>query len=263
MAGRNAQFGGHIALFVALSLGAASTMAGYDVYSHDDTTLTFNLDVAAASFQGEDSWFGESSSFLGEPTNQWGEFGVEPRLSLETPLGGGTVFGQVSGVYTATFSDDASGLTIDSDSDDAQLEQGHLGWKTGELFGEGYTTSFSVGRQDYKIGSGMLIADGGSDGGEFGGWYLGMRKAFMESAIARIEGNGLLAGSLPHREPPASRRHPRQGLRRQPRVHLLRDHEARWHLDGRRCRNRPASTSWTSTTHASTGAARAHSKVSD
>lgn len=193
MTSKRSQFGGRTALFIGLSLGAASTMAGYDVYSNDDTKLTFNLDVAAASFQGEDSWFGESSSFLGEPTNQWGEFGAEPRLSLETPLAGGTVFGQVSGVYTATFSDDASGLTINSDADDAQVEQGHLGWKTGELFGEGYTTSFSVGRQDYKIGSGMLIADGGSDGGEHGGWYLGMRKAFMESAIARIEGNGLLA----------------------------------------------------------------------
>lgn len=189
MAGRNAQFGGRTALFIGLSLGAASTMAGYDVYSHDDTTLTFNVDVAAASFHGKDSWFGESSSFLGEPTNQWSEFGVEPRLSLQTPLAGGTVFGQVSGVYTATFSDDASGLNIDNDSDDAQLEQGHLGWRTGELFGEGYTTSFSVGRQDYKIGSGMLIADGGNDGGEFGGWFVGKRGAFMESGIARFDGD--------------------------------------------------------------------------
>jgi hypothetical protein len=181
------------ALCVALGLAASSAMAGYEVYNKDSTKLTFNLDVAAASFQGEDSWFGASSSFNGEPTNSWGEFGVEPRLSLEMGLGSGTLFGQVSGVYTATLSDDASGLTIhNGDSDDAQIEQGHIGWKTEQWLGDGYTTSFSVGRQDYKIGSGLLIADGGSDGGEYGGWYLGLRKAFMESAIARVEGNNLL-----------------------------------------------------------------------
>ena len=41
-------------------------MAGYDVYSNDDTRLTFNLDVAAAGFDDKDSWFGESESFLGD-----------------------------------------------------------------------------------------------------------------------------------------------------------------------------------------------------
>ena len=181
------------ALLLGTTLEAACALAEYDLYSKDDTKLTFNLDVVAASFQGKDSWFGESTSFLGAPTNGWGELGAEPRLTLETGLGSGTLFGQVSGVYTATISDDASGLTIhNGDSDDAQIEQGHVGWKSDQLIGNGYTTSFSVGRQDYKIGSSLLIADGGSDGAEHGGWYIGMRKAFMESAIARVEGNNLL-----------------------------------------------------------------------
>jgi hypothetical protein len=43
------------------------------------------------------------------------------------------------------------------------------------------TFSISIGRQDYVIGSGLLIADGGGDGGERGGWYLLIRptKSFM------------------------------------------------------------------------------------
>ncbi|MBK7728720.1 MAG: alginate export family protein [Gammaproteobacteria bacterium] len=180
-------------LLTGASLCTLPAFAGYDVISSDETRLTFNLDAVAASFQGEDSWFGESKSFNGEPTNSWGEFGVEPRLTLETGLGGGTLFGQLSTVYTATHSDDASGLTIGTgDSEDLNLEQSHVGWKTGQWL-DGYTTSFSMGRQDYQIGSGMLIADGTSDGGgEYGGWYIDMRKAFIETGIARIEGKGLL-----------------------------------------------------------------------
>ncbi len=99
-------------LLAGSALCTLPAYAGYDVIASDDTKLTFNFDAVAASFQGEDSWFGESKSFNGEPTNSWGEFGVEPRLTLATALGGGTLFGQLSVVYTATHSDDASGLTI-------------------------------------------------------------------------------------------------------------------------------------------------------
>ena len=35
MTSKKAQFGGRTALFIGLSLGAASTMAGYDVYIWD------------------------------------------------------------------------------------------------------------------------------------------------------------------------------------------------------------------------------------
>jgi hypothetical protein len=39
----------------------------------------------------------------------------------------------------------------------------------------------------------LLINDGGSDGGENGGWYLGMRKAFQESVLASLESSTVLA----------------------------------------------------------------------
>jgi hypothetical protein len=196
MANRRPHRGARTALFIGITLGTASAMAGYDVYSKDDTKLTFNLDAVAAAFDNQDSWFGESNAFLGNNTDNWGEFGIEPRLSLELPVGKGTVYGQVSGVYTSTLSDDASGLTIGlgEEADHANVEQGHLGWKVDNVFGglENDTFSISAGRQDYSIGSGMLINDGGADGGEHGGWYIGMRKAFKESVIARLKSDELL-----------------------------------------------------------------------
>ena len=194
MAARQPHRGARCALFIGITLGTASAMAGYDVYSKGDTKLTFNFDAAAAAFENKDSWFGESNSFLGNTTDNWSEYGVEPRLSLQVPVAGGTVYGQLSGVYTATDSDDASGLTIDSDADDFNTEQGHLGWKTDNVFDGLENDSFSIsgGRQDYKIGTGMLIADGGSDGGHYGGWYLGMRKAFKGTVIASLKSDEML-----------------------------------------------------------------------
>jgi hypothetical protein len=178
------------------SLFTSAALAEYELYSRDGTKLTFNADFVAAGFLNDDSWFGESKAFLGANTDSWLEVGVEPQFSLETPLSGGTFFGKVSVVYTDTFSDDASGFTIGAnDTYHIGLEQGHIGWKKGDLFAglDDDVFSISIGRQDYNIGTGFLINDGGGDGGNRGGWYLGMRKAFKNSAIVRLSSKELLA----------------------------------------------------------------------
>jgi hypothetical protein len=183
-------------LVSSTSLFTSAALAEYELYKKDGTTLTFNADLAVVGFLNNNSWFGESESFLGDDTDSWLELGFEPQLALETPLGGGTFFGKLSAVYTNTFGDDASGLTIDADdTHDLRVEQGHIGWKKGDLFSglEDDTFSISIGRQDYVIGTGLLIADGGGDGGDRGGWYLGMRKAFKNTAIVRLASKELLA----------------------------------------------------------------------
>jgi len=184
-------------LLVSASLFTPSAaLAEFDLYNRDGTKLVFNADLAVVGFLSNNSWFGQSESFLGADTDNWLELGFEPQLSFETPLGKGTFFGKLSGVYTDTFGDDASGLTIGlDDTHDWTLEQGNIGWKTGDLFSglEDDTFSITIGNQDYLIGTGLLIADGGGDGAERGGWYLGMRKAFKNSAIVRLASKELLA----------------------------------------------------------------------
>ena len=183
-------------LLSSASLFTSAALAEYELYSRDGTKLTFNADLAVAGFLNNNSWFGESESFLGDDTDNWMELGFEPQLSLEMPLGKGTFYGKLSAVFTDTFGEDASGLTIGADdTHDASVEQGHIGWKMSDLFSglEDDTFSLSIGRQDYVIGTGLLIADGGGDGGDRGGWYLGMRKAFKNSAIARLASKELLA----------------------------------------------------------------------
>jgi len=183
-------------LLSSASLFTSAALAEYELYSRDGTKLTFNADLAVAGFLNNNSWFGESESFLGDDTDNWMELGFEPQLSLEMPLGKGTFYGKLSAVFTDTFGEDASGLTIGADdTHDASVEQGHIGWKMSDLFPglEDDVFSISIGRQDYVIGTGLLIADGGGDGGDRGGWYLGMRKAFKNSAIARLASKELLA----------------------------------------------------------------------
>jgi len=174
----------------------SAALAEYELYNRDGTKLTANADLAVVGFLNNNSWFGQSEPFLGDDTDSWLELGFEPQLSLEAPLGKGTFFGKLSAVFTDTFGDDASGLTIGADdTHDASIEQGHIGWRMSDLFPglEDDTFSITIGRQDYVIGTGLLIADGGGDGGDRGGWYLGMRKAFKNSAIARIASKELLA----------------------------------------------------------------------
>jgi hypothetical protein len=182
-------------------------MAAHKLYNKDETKLDLNFTVVGAQFINQDSWFGESENFLGGDTDDWAEFGAEPGLAFEMGLGGGTLFGEVSGAYTTTAGDDASGLTIgNDDADDMSIEQGHLGWRMGDLFSglEDDTLSVSIGRQDYSIGTGMLINDGGSDGGTRGGWYLGMHKAFQNSAIVKLGSKTLKAEAFTLKNNPRS-----------------------------------------------------------
>ena len=178
------------------ALMPAFAAADHELYSNEESKLVLKFNTAGAYFLNSDSWFGQSEAFLGADTDTWGEFGAEVGLAWEYTSGQSTFFAELSGLYTATGGDDASGLTIgEDDSDQANTEQAHIGWRYDDpLAGlEEDTFSLSVGRQDYLIGTGLLIADGGSDGGEDGGWYLGMRKAFQETVIASLKSNSLVA----------------------------------------------------------------------
>lgn len=169
--------------------------AEVELFKSDDTKLVLSGTFIGAGFVNPGTWFGESESFLGGDTESWSEFGTEFGLGFEHTSGKSTVFAALSGLYTSTGHNDASGLTIGlHKTSQADVEQAHIGWKLDDPFEglEDDSFTLSVGRQDYLIGSGLLIADGHSDGGERGGWYIGMRKAFQETVIASLDSRSLL-----------------------------------------------------------------------
>src|SRR5688572_12561002 len=154
------------------------------------TELVLNADMVGAWYRSDDAWFGESEPFVGAKVDQWADFGVEPALSFNTRAGRGSLFAALSGVYASTVGDDAAGSTVGFDETDSlTLEQAHVGWRVDDILGalDGETLSIAVGRLDYSIGTGLLVDDGGADGAERGGWYLGMRKAFAQSFVASLD----------------------------------------------------------------------------
>ncbi len=191
MNARNGQIAGAL-LAVGAVVAPRLVLAEHELYRDEDrgTKLDFTLNLAGAWYGGKDSWFGQSEAFLGASTDTWADIGAAPGLTFETRAGKGTFFGAVSAVYTSTAGDDASGLTVGLDKkSELTLELGNVGWKAEDLFDalEGDTFTITVGRQNYNIGTGMLINDGAEDGGERGGWYLAMRKAFTEAVVASLD----------------------------------------------------------------------------
>jgi hypothetical protein len=188
MNGPNAKVAGAL-LAVAAAIAPRLVRAEHELYSDEQraTKLDFTLDLAAAWYGGKDSWFGHSEAFLGASTDTWADIGAAPGLTFETRAGNGTFFSALSAVYTSTAGDDASGLTVGLDKkSELTLELGNVGWKADDLFG-GYSFTATLGRQNYNIGTGLLINDGAEDGAERGGWYLAMRKAFTKALVTSLE----------------------------------------------------------------------------
>jgi hypothetical protein len=185
-----------LACLLATNLCAGTALADYTLYEANDTKLDLQLTVVGAQFGQDQSWFGESQSFLNASEDHWTEFGTEFGASFESQLLGGTVFGEASGIFTDQSGDDASGITAtEDDVSQTTLEQAHLGWKTTDTISglEESTVTVKLGRFDYSIGTGMIIVDGGSDGGDRGGWYIGMRKAFQNAGMVSLDSKRLKA----------------------------------------------------------------------
>ena len=182
-----------LCLVVAGALAKATDVLGEHTLHRNDATgatVVLNADVVAGWYFSDDSWFGESEAFLGAHVDQWADFGVEPALSYETRAGRGNLFAALSGIYATTVGDDAAGSTVGlGDTASLTLEQAHVGWRVDDVVPalDGDTFSITAGRLDYGIGTGLLIDDGGADGGDRGGWYLGMRKAFARSLVASLD----------------------------------------------------------------------------
>jgi hypothetical protein len=196
------------ALLPFLGLAPPSAQAEIDltIVRDGDSYLKPTLQMDAGFFYESNAWFGESRANAGDHVGFWSEFGVMPGLEGALDLGAsGTLRGRVSGVWTTTqFGLDAAGSNFDDrHPSELTLEDAYLGWSSGELFPSLGTDAIdlSVGSQRYQVGSGFLFWDGGTDGGsERGGYWLGMRKAFEMTAIARLK-TGPFLGELVYLRP--------------------------------------------------------------
>ena len=176
------------------------------LWSDGDSHLKPTVQIDSAFFAESNAWFGESRENAGDHVGQWAEFGVMPGLEGVLSLGAnGALRGRVSGVWTTTqIGLDAAGSNFDDrHPDDLTLEDAYVGWSSGDLFPSLGTDAIdlSFGSQKYQVGSGFLFSDGGTDGGsKRGGYWLGMRKAFQLTAIARLT-TGPFTGEVVYLQP--------------------------------------------------------------
>jgi hypothetical protein len=124
--------------------------------------------------------FAPSSGF--DPNATWLEGYIKPGLSFTQSLGGLALYGKASAVASGTLGVDAYDT---GNTGGVTLEEGYLGLRTES---ETSSPSFdvSLGPREFKAGTGMLLANGGSSGFERGALKLGPRKAWEQAAIGRL-----------------------------------------------------------------------------
>lgn len=178
--------------FAWLTISALPAMAQINLYESDDIEIDVGLDAATAVFVQSNPWFGESEANIGVDSNSWVEFAIEPQLYLTIKnILGGELSAGISGVATKTYGESADGFAAGiDDPGKATLEKLYVGWKT-ELGGDDFFEIMG-GDFDYEIGTGFLIIDGGRDGGDRGGFYLGARSASRSSGLVRLQKGDLL-----------------------------------------------------------------------
>jgi hypothetical protein len=149
------------------------------------------LASGVAYFTQDSSWYGRSTANLGRNSDRWTEGYLTPGLGAELDLADhGRINAGVSVVGAFTHGTDAAGTNVDENTPtDVALDQAWLGWNSSSLFAEELgedAIDLSFGRQDFDLGSGFLISEGATNGGDRGAYWLAPRDAFAMSAIAKL-----------------------------------------------------------------------------
>jgi len=167
---------------------------------------TFNLDAGLGSFGFAHSLYTDvKPDPSGDLSDNWFESYVKPALSGTVHAGKGTFFGKISAVGERTYA--APPPLVGSEASSFMIEDLYIGWRSGKALGVGEDAlEFTFGRAQYKIGHGLLLWDGGGEGGTRGGFWSNGRKAWALAGVARYHAkkNTLEAFYLDRNEVPES-----------------------------------------------------------
>ncbi|WP_422732756.1 hypothetical protein [Marinobacter azerbaijanicus] len=188
-------------------VGLSAPASAYNFYKQDGTELNLDIEAMLGVFSSQEAYNLGAKSEAGETT--WQEGFIKYGLSGSHIIGANSsVYGALNLVSSGTWGDgDAGGFSSGNERRTA-LEDAYVGWRSGDLIpalGQD-GLDVSVGRQAFTIGDGFLINGDslnfgdalnpllGSDLDRGGAYWLAARKAFDQTAIARIGGaDGLRA----------------------------------------------------------------------
>jgi hypothetical protein len=148
---------------------------------------TFHLDAGLGGFGFANSLYTnvrpDPSGDLGD---NWAESFAKPAVSAAFGLGHGQIYGTVSAVGERTFA--APPSLVGEDASSFKIEDLSLGWRLAKSEGSSENLlDVTVGRTPYTIGHGLLLWDGGGEGGSRGGFWSNARKAWEFAAVARVK----------------------------------------------------------------------------
>jgi hypothetical protein len=161
-------------------------------YKINELTVRPTLSVDTGIFANGNAWFGNADANIGDDSDVWYEGDVKGGFEIETPFVNGTrLTGALNAIYAGQTGDiDAGGSTFpDETQGDILLEDAYLRVDSGNTLpqlGEG-ALYLSAGRQQFKIGNGLLVKSGSSNGKDRGAYWLGPRKAFDMAVIAGLD----------------------------------------------------------------------------
>ena len=147
---------------------------------------TFNFDAGLGLFGFANSLYTDAHPDpSGDLSDNWIESFVKPALSVSLPMGAGELYGKISAVGERTFA--APPPLVGEEASSFQIEDAHLGWRSGTaLGGTENLLELTVGRAQYKIGHGLILWDGGGEGGTRGGYWSNARKAWQFAGVGRL-----------------------------------------------------------------------------
>ncbi|WP_330999412.1 alginate export family protein [Sphingomonas sp. IC-56] len=144
-----------------------SFQGGLNLVSEEDLFWNFaSVYAPTAGFNSDETWL---------------EAYAKPGVSFDQRFESGRVlYGRLSGVASRTFGTDAFDAR---DEGAVTLDEGYLGLRTTD---RPANYDFSAGPRELKLGTGMLIANGGVSGFERGALKFGPRKAWEQAVIGRM-----------------------------------------------------------------------------
>ena len=152
-----------------------------------DWTLHFNATIGSFGFA--DSFYTDPKPEQpsGDLGDNWWESSIVGGISaVYTTDSSAQIYGKVSAAGERT--DGGAPDVIGDDASSFEVEDLYIGWRSGNSIGDSENLlDFTVGRTRYRLGHGLLVWDGSSEGGSRGGYWTNARQAFELAAIGRFK----------------------------------------------------------------------------
>lgn len=181
------------AAVAAATAAMAMPVQAYNLYSENGSELNLDIEAVVGTFSSDENYFGKTGN-----GSSWQEGYLKAGFSGSHALSEvNSLYGGLNFVSSGTWGDGDAGGNTDGSERRTAVEDAFIGFRTDNL-------DLSFGRQNFSIGDGFLINGDALNLGEGvfpdsnrgGAYWLAARKAFNQTAIARIGGEDGLRGDL-------------------------------------------------------------------